>query len=80
VNNKVPLLPCSFTATLPIFFVAMPHIALQKIVDWQQNSGGENGTLLFTSSFSNIKKATLFNRVAFLFYEWFGYVERIIII
>jgi hypothetical protein len=67
VNNKVPLLPCSFTATLPIFFVAMPHIALQKIVDWQQNSGGENGTLLFTSSFSNIKKATLFNRVAFCF-------------
>jgi hypothetical protein len=40
VNNKVSLLPCSFTATLPIFFVAMPHIAPQKIVDWQQNSGG----------------------------------------
>jgi hypothetical protein len=39
-NNKVPLLPCSFAATLSIFFVAMPHIAPQKKVDWQQNSGG----------------------------------------
>jgi hypothetical protein len=40
LNNKLPLYPCSFTAILPIFFVAMPHIAPQKIVDWQQNSGG----------------------------------------
>jgi hypothetical protein len=40
VNNKLPLYPCSFTATLPIFFVAMHHIVLQKIVDWQLNSGG----------------------------------------
>jgi hypothetical protein len=35
----------------------MPHIAPQKIVDWRQNSGGENGTLLFTRSLT--KKATL---------------------
>jgi hypothetical protein len=34
LNNKGPLLPCSFTATLPFFFVAMPHIAPQKTVDW----------------------------------------------
>jgi hypothetical protein len=40
LNNKLPLYPCSFTAILPIFFVTMPHIAPQKIVDWQQNSGG----------------------------------------
>jgi hypothetical protein len=39
-KNKLPLYPCSFAATLPIFFVAMQHIAPQKIVDWQQNSGG----------------------------------------
>jgi hypothetical protein len=30
----------------------MPHIAPQKIVDWQQNSGGENAPLLFTRSLS----------------------------
>jgi len=40
LNNKLPLYPCYFAVTLPIFFVAMPHIAPQKIVDWQQNSGG----------------------------------------
>jgi hypothetical protein len=28
----------------------MPHIVSQKIVDWQQNSGGEIETLLFTHS------------------------------
>jgi hypothetical protein len=40
LNNKLPLYPCSFAATFPIFFIAMPHIAPQKIVDWQLNSGG----------------------------------------
>jgi hypothetical protein len=40
LDNELPLYPFSFTATLPIFFIAMPHIAPQKIVDWQQNSGG----------------------------------------
>jgi hypothetical protein len=28
----------------------MPHIAPQKIVDWQQNSVGESDYLLFTRS------------------------------
>jgi hypothetical protein len=40
LKNKLPLYPCSFAATLPIFLVTMPHIAPQKIVDWLQNSGG----------------------------------------
>jgi hypothetical protein len=40
LNNKLPIYPCSFAATHPIFFVTMPHIAPQKIVDWHQNSGG----------------------------------------
>jgi hypothetical protein len=31
-------------------FVTMHHIAPQKIVDWRQNSGGENVPLLFTRS------------------------------
>jgi hypothetical protein len=43
---KVSIWPCSFTATLPIFFVTMPHIAPQKIVDWQQNSCGYIDTLI----------------------------------
>jgi hypothetical protein len=36
----------------------MPHIAPQKIVDWQQNSGGEGGALLFFRSII-IKKRRL---------------------
>jgi hypothetical protein len=57
LNNKGTLWPCSFTATLPIFFVTMPHIAPQKIDDWPQNSGGENVPLLFTRSKDLLEKS-----------------------